>query len=302
MVFDVSGISIAPWVPLAWGILVGLVFSLVGAGGGIIASVGLISVLGLTDANLLKPMAQMLTLASPLVAVPSYYKQRRLVLGLAALLGAGGVVGALIGSTLSVRYLGELGIFKPVFGLFVLLITLQLAWRLVGLKRSSDSRAGRAAAAFEGRVREGGAPETLGVEQLRFSAGRFEFRFGNERFRYSPWIPFLVALGIAVISSALGVGGGFLLVPFMSIVLGLPMTIVAGTAALAIFISSVASISNYVFLGVRLDLPLLALLLAGTVAGSWLGPRLSRYMRETWLRAMLAAVLFLISIRYLGPW
>ncbi|MBI3041734.1 MAG: TSUP family transporter [Betaproteobacteria bacterium] len=107
MVFDVSGISIAPWIPLAWGILVGLVFSLVGAGGGIIASVGLISVLGLTDANLLKPMAQMLTLASPLVAVPSYYKQRRLILGLAALLGAGGVVGALIGSTLSVRYLGD---------------------------------------------------------------------------------------------------------------------------------------------------------------------------------------------------
>jgi hypothetical protein len=212
------------------------------------------------------------------------------------------VVGALIGSTLSVRYLGELRIFKPVFGLFVLLITLQLAWRLVGQKRSSESIAGRAAAAFEGRVREGEAPETLGVEQLRFSAVRFEFRFGNERFRYSPWLPFLVALGIAVIPSALGVGGGFLLVPFMSIVLGLPMTIIAGTAALAIFISSVASISNYVFLGVRLDVPLLALLLAGTVAGSYLGPRLSRYMHEAWLKAMLAAVLFLMSIRYWGPW
>lgn len=301
MVFDVSGISIAPWVPLAWGILVGLVFSAVGAGGGVLASVGLISVLGLTDANLVKPMAQMLTLASPLVAVPSYYKQRRLILSLAALLGAGGVVGALIGSTLSVRYLGELRIFKPVFGLFVLLITLQLAWRLVGPKRSSESRAGRAAAAFEGRVRDGGVPETLGVEQLRFSAVRFEFRFGNERFRYSLWIPFLVALGIAVISSALGVGGGFLLVPFMSIALGLPMTIIAGTAALAILISSVASISNYVLLGVRLDIPLLALLLTGTVAGSYLGPRLSKYMHETF-RAMLAAVLFLISIRYLGPW
>lgn len=302
MVFDVSGISISPWIPFAWGILVGLVFSLVGAGGGIIASVGLISVLGLTDANLLKPMAQMLTLASPPVAVPSYYKQRRLVLGLAALLGAGGVVGALIGSTLSVRYLGELRIFKPVFGLFVLLITLQLTWRLVGSKRSSDTRAGRAAAAFEGLVSKGGVPETLGVEQLRFSTGGFEFRFGNERFRYSPWLPFLVALGIAVISSALGVGGGFLLVPFMSIALGLPMTIVAGTAALAIFMSSVASISNYVFLGVRLDIPLLALLLTGTVVGSYLGPRLSRYMHEAWLRAMLAGVLFVIGIRYLAPW
>jgi len=117
MVFDVSGISIEAWVPLAWGILVGLVFSAVGAGGGALASVGLISVLGLTDANLVKPMAQMLTLASPRVAVPSYYRQHRLILGLALLLGAGGVLGALVGSSLSVRYLGELRTFKPVFGL-----------------------------------------------------------------------------------------------------------------------------------------------------------------------------------------
>ena len=302
MVFDVSGISISPWVPLAWGILVGLVFSLVGAGGGIIASFGLISVLGLTDANLLKPMAQMLTIASPLVAVPSYHKQRRLVLGLAALLGAGGVVGALIGSTLSMNYLGELRTFKPVFGAFVLLIALQLVWRLATLKRSSDSSGGRAAAAYERRVRNGHLPATLGVNQFRFSAGRFEFHFGNECFRYNPWYPFLVALGIAMISSTLGVGGGFLLVPFMSIALGLPMTIVAGTSALAILVSSIASISNYVLLGVRLDVPLLALLLAGTMAGSYVGPRLSQYLNEAWLKVVLAGVLLVISIHYLRVW
>lgn len=63
--------------PFAWGGLVGLVFSLVGAAGGILASFGLISVLGLTDANQVKPMAQVLTLATPLVAVPSYFRQCR---------------------------------------------------------------------------------------------------------------------------------------------------------------------------------------------------------------------------------
>ena len=43
-------------------------------------------------------------------------------------------------------------------------------------------------------------------------------------------------MGIAVLSSAFGVGGGFLLVPFMSIVMRLPMVVIAGTSALAIAI------------------------------------------------------------------
>lgn len=302
MDFEISGISAAPWVPLAWGFLVGLVFSIVGAAGGILASVGLISVLGVSNVNLVKPMAQMLTLTSPLIAVPGYYKQRRLVPGLALLLGAGGIAGALIGSTLSLSYLDDLHTFKPVFGVFILLIALQVVGQLLRPKPTGSTRAGRAASAFEHVITKGDAAHTLGVKQLGFSMTRCEFTFGNERFDYNPWVPVLVGVGIAVISSALGVGGGFLLVPFMSMVLGLPMTIVAGTAALAIFISSVTSIGNYVRLGVDLDLPLLALMLIGTVAGSVLGPILSKYLREAWFKAMLVTILALIGLRYLSAW
>jgi uncharacterized membrane protein YfcA len=300
--FEVSGITAAPWLPFAWGFLVGLVFSIVGAAGGILASVGLISVLGVSDVNLVKPMAQMLTLISPVIAVPSYYKQGRLVSRLALLLGAGGIVGALIGSTFSVNYLGELGTFKPVFGVFTLLIALQVGWQLLRPKPSGGTPAGRAASAFGHGIEEGDPDHALGVKQLGCSLTRCALTFGNERFDYNPWVPVLVGAGIAVISSALGVGGGFLLVPFMSIVLGLPMTIVAGTAALAIFISSVTSIGNYMRLGIELDVPLLALMLIGTVAGSFLGPILSKYFREAWFKALLAAILTLIGLRYLSAW
>lgn len=300
MEFEVSGISVAPWVPLAWGVLVGLVFSVIGAAGGILASVFLISVLGIRDANLVKPMAQMLTLASPVIAVPGYLKQGRLVPGLALLLGMGGIAGALIGSTLSVSYLGELHTFKPVFGMFILLIALKLGWQLLRPRPSGSTPAGRAAAAFERLIGEAGQARTLGVKQTGFSVRRFELTFGKERFSYSPWIPVLGGILIAVVSSALGVGGGFLLVPFMSMVLGLPMTIIAGTAALAIFVSSLTSIGNYLHLGIALDVPLLALMLAGTVGGSFLGPILSRFFREAWFKALLAAVLTLIGVRYLS--
>ncbi|MBI3373861.1 MAG: hypothetical protein HY017_19215 [Betaproteobacteria bacterium] len=35
-------------------------------------------------------------------------------------------------------------------------------------------------------------------------------------------------------------------------------------------------------------------------AGAWFGPQLSRYLRERWLKALLALVLFGIALRYFG--
>ena len=286
------------FLPLTWGALVGLVFSLVGAAGGILASFGLISVLGLTEANQVKPMAQMLTLATPLVAVPNYLRQRRVVIGLALILATGGLLGALVGSRLSMRYLADLSDFKPVFAILVLIIAAQLAWSLRPQARDSDKTA-RAATAFEGLVLQGEQPCTLGVKHRTGSWRFVEFEFGGELFRYRPLIVFAAGFLIAALASALGVGGGFLLVPFMAMALRLPMFVIAGTAALAVFVSSSASIVNYVAMGVRLDWGLLIPMLAGTALGAWLGPRLSRHMMESWLRLLLAVVLLAIGVKYL---
>ena len=299
MVFEIAGITLPIWLPLLWGILVGLIFSTVGAAGGILASVGLISVMGVQDPNLVKPMAQALTLATPLVAVPGYYRQCRVVTSLAVLMGSGGILGALVGSTLSAAYLSDMNLFRLAFGGFILLIALQIAWKLFSRSRNGNTRAELAAAAFEALVREGGSPCSIGVRHLQYSLRNIDFEFGGERFSYSPWVPFFTGAGIAVISSALGVGGGFLLVPFMVILLGLPMFIVAGTAALAIAVSSVTSIANYMRLGVELDIPLLVFLLTGTLVGAWIGPVLSRYLHERWLQSILSLVLLLIGLRYL---
>ncbi len=299
MIFETAGITLPVWLPILWGVLVGLVFSTVGAAGGILASVGLISIMGIQDPNLVKPMAQTLTLVTPLVAVPGYYRQRRVVVSLAVILGAGGILGAIVGSTLSVTYLADLNTFRLVFGVLVLGIALQIIWRLLRHYRDTDTHAQRAAAAFEGLVHTGGSSSTIGVKHLQYSLRRVSFEFGGERFNYQPWAPFLTGAGIAAVSSALGVGGGFLLVPFMTMLLGLPMFIVAGTAALSIAVSSVTSIANYMRLGIELDLPLLLLLLAGTIVGAWVGPRVSRHLRERWLQGILGLVLLLIGLRYL---
>lgn len=298
MNFEVADIIISPWVPFLWGVFVGFVFSTVGAAGGILASVGLISVLAVQSPNLVKPMAQMLTLVTPLVAVPLYYKQGRLVLSLALILGAGGVFGALFGSSLSVILLNDMKIFKPVFAVLVLLIAMQIAWQIIRKKQNASLQSDRASHNFEKVVDQGGDPCQMAVHHTEFSVRRISFTFSNEQFSYSPWLPFLTGMGIAVLSSALGVGGGFLLVPFMSVIMRLPMFIVAATSALAIAIHSVTSISNYMRLGVELDYPLLGFLLAGTAIGAFGGPYISKWLREVWLRVALCLVLVAIGLRY----
>lgn len=302
MTFEIANISASIPLLVAWGILVGLVFSSVGAAGGILASVGLISVFGLQDPNQVKPMAQALTLITPLIAVPLYMRQCRVVYVLAVLLGAGGVVGALIGSSLSSIWLADMSFFKPVFALLVFFIAAQIAWRLLRQSNSDDEMSStlRAAETFMRHVKNGGEACDIGVTHQYLSASKVVIEFGRQEFCFHPLLPFFTGMGIAILSSALGVGGGFLLVPYMSMILHLPMHVIAGTSALAIMLHSITSIANYVRLGVQLDYALLGLLIVGVAIGSVIGPLLSRHIPEKGLRAFLSVVLLLIGLRYVG--
>jgi len=300
MTFEIASIVASPWLIISWGILIGLVFSTVGAAGGILASFGLITLFGVQNPNLVKPTAQALTLLTPLIALPVYFKQCRLVISLALLLGAGGIVGAVIGSSLSIRYLSNMDTFKPAFGALVILIAIQISWRVLHHSRKKSSAADRASHNFEESIHLGKMPCDLGVKKQSCSVKYFSFEFGAENFSFNPLLPFFTGLGIAIVSSALGVGGGFLLVPFMSSIMRLPMFIIAATAAMAIAMSSVTSIANYLRLGVEMDWPLLAYLSVGVIAGSFAGPVVSQYFRESWLRAILGAILFFIGLRYVS--
>lgn len=270
---------------LGWGSLVGLIFSSVGAAGGILASFGLISVIGVADPNSVKPMAQLLTLATALVFIPGYYQRRSWVLPLGLLLSAGGVVGAIIGSTVSSHYLADMTNFKPLFGLLALAVSIQL-----GLKVWREKQAGIVSRAYcENGVRE---------MVVRYSS--MEFVYGEQFYRINTRTAVLAGFLVAFVASIFGVGGGFLLVPFMSSFLRMPMYIVPATAAIAVSISSAISVSNYLRMGSELDYSALILLVAGGVAGSYIGPKLNRVLKDSWLQLLLACIVLMIGIKYLA--
>ncbi|MBI1736543.1 MAG: sulfite exporter TauE/SafE family protein [Candidatus Rokubacteria bacterium] len=298
MTFDVAGVTVSPLVPFAWALFVGLVFSTIGAAGGILAAVGHITVLGVADANVVKPMSQLLVVVSPLVSVPAYWRQRRLVIAVALLIGGGAVAGSLLGSWYSTRYLGSMRDYRVAFGVLTLLIALRLWYESTARFRARNARLRETAKAFE-RTRAGAPGGARAETRWRFPG--LDVVLAGHVFPCN--VASLVLTGgvVAFVSAALGVGGGFLLVPYLTSWLGLPMFVVAGTSALAVLVAALVSVGNYLYLGVRVDWLLAAVEVAGVVLGSLLGPWVSRYMREGWLRLALALVLAYIGVAYTLP-
>ncbi|MFQ5881228.1 MAG: sulfite exporter TauE/SafE family protein [Candidatus Methylomirabilales bacterium] len=307
MNFAVAGITLNPLIPFSWAIFVGLIFSMVGAAGGILAGVGHITVFGIADANMIKPMNQLLVIVSPLIAVPAYWRQQRVVFSLGLLLGLGSIFGSVFGSWYSKNYLPDMQQYQPLFGLLVLFISLRLFYETTQRFQERNKKVRESSRVFESKMRElrkkgknGSAEEIL---KTRFSLRRLNILFLGQEFSCNPAWPVLAGFLIGVVSAALGVGGGFLLVPFMTSLLQLPMFIVAGTSALSVLIASITSVGNYLYLGVKVDWLLAFLELAGVIVGSLLGPWVSRYMKERWLRLILAAVLLYVGFGYtFGRW
>lgn len=273
---------------LLWGLLVGVVFSLTGAAGGILTSFGLMTVVGVADPNTVKPMAQMMTLAMVLVFFPAYIKRGSVVVYLGLLLALGSVIGAWLGSSLSSRYLSDMSLFRPVFGVLALLVAAQVFWKIFS---GSDEE--------EQVLSTSRDLQKQGVHSVKFSQAKLSFMHAGEHYLIAVYIPVVAGLLIAMIAAIFGVGGGFLLVPFMASMLAMPMHIVPATAAIPVFIGGSVSIANYLKLGAQPDYSILAVLILGGVVGALLGPKLNSIAKDVWLKSGLGVIVLLIGLKYL---
>ncbi len=269
---------------LAWGIVVGAVFSTIGAAGGILASFGLISLFGITEPNSVKPMTQIILLVSALVFIPSYFRRAAICWRLGLLLGAGGLVGAYVGSTLSAIYLSDMKTFLPLFGILTLAIAAQIIWKLLSQRNQPAPKSQ--------------PNSTKGVNVKFIDTKWLEFSYADQNYRIPLWSPLLAGAVISMTAAIFGVGGGFLLVPYMASVLKMPMHIIPGTAAIAIFISLSVSIGNYLSLGAPLHMDILIPLMIGALAGALAGPYINKRVKNSWLQMGLAVIVIGIGLKY----
>ncbi len=101
--------------------------------------------------------------------------------------------------------------------------------------------------------------------------------------------------GVGLLTGILGVGGGFLIVPALVMLVGLPIQQAIGTSLVVIAMNSVAGFLGHLN-GVTLDLGLIAVFVAAGVAGTFAGARLARQLQADRLRRTFAVFVLILAI------
>jgi uncharacterized protein len=304
---------------ILWGIWVGWIFSSVGAFGGIMAGVGHITVFGLanyagtfkqTSPTLNKLLTDSIRTSnqypvglSALISSITYYRMGRLVLPLGLCMAAGGISAGYLVPMLTTGKL-DVNVYVGFFGLIVFAVAFVLFYETTPRGQKSRKAARASAKAFEDahikKTTQVSAEHAKGVHVTHWSLTRISFTFYGVDFSFNPVWPILGGFAINAISALIGVGGGFLYVPFLTSVAGLPMFIVAGTSALAVLVGMITNIFNFMVVQkVPIDFILISGELVGIFIGSILGPVTSKKIPEIWLKRLFVVLAVYVGVGYL---
>ena len=136
-------------------------------------------------------------------------------------------------------------------------------------------------------------------EHFRMHGLPFKMRFRKSRLYMSVLPPAGLGFAIGVLSAVMGVGGGFLLVPAMIYLLGMPTSVVIGTSLFqVVFVAANVTLLQALQVG-SVDLLLTMLLLLGAVAGAQFGAAMGTRLRGEETRALLGAMVLAVALSLL---
>ena len=118
--------------------------------------------------------------------------------------------------------------------------------------------------------------------------------------RQAAWILAVEGLAVGVLTGLVGVGGGFLIVPALVLLGGLPMRLAVGTSLVIIALKSFAGFYKYLDVladtGLAVDWGLIGLLSAVGVVGAFVGNRISGRVPQASLRKGFAVFLVVMGV------
>jgi uncharacterized protein len=120
-------------------------------------------------------------------------------------------------------------------------------------------------------------------------------RFRKSQLYISALLPVGLGFAVGVLSAVMGIGGGFLMVPAMIYMLGMPTTTVPGTSLLQIIfvaanVTLLQALTNH-----TVDAVLALVLLVGGVLGAQFGTRFGTRLRGEQLRFLLALIVLAVA-------
>jgi uncharacterized membrane protein YfcA len=122
----------------------------------------------------------------------------------------------------------------------------------------------------------------------------FKMRFRVSGLYISVIPPVIVGISVGVLAAIMGVGGGFIMVPAMIYLLGMPTKVVVGTSLFQIIFVTAFTTMLHATTNFTVDIVLAVLLLVGGVIGAQVGTRIGVKMKAEQLRILLAIMVLAV--------
>ena len=106
--------------------------------------------------------------------------------------------------------------------------------------------------------------------------------------------PLIVGILVGILAAIMGVGGGFIMVPAMIYLLGMPTKVVVGTSLFQIIFVTAFTTLMHATTNYTVDMMLAVLLLIGGVVGAQIGTRIGVKMKAEQLRILLAILVLAV--------
>lgn len=125
----------------------------------------------------------------------------------------------------------------------------------------------------------------------------FKMKFRVSGLYISVIPPLMVGWAVGVLAGIMGVGGGFIMVPAMIYMLGMPTKVVIGTSLFQIIFVATFTTLSHAITNETVDVVLALFLLIGGVIGAQFGTRIGLKMKAEQLRVLLAILVLAVCIK-----
>jgi uncharacterized membrane protein YfcA len=276
----IAEISVNAFLLLGIGGVVGFLSGLFGVGGGFLIT-PLLFFIGIPPAIAVATGANQVV-ASSVSGVLAQVKRKAVDFRMGWVLLAGGVVGSGVGVWVFARLTaaGQVDLFVQLsYVLFLGLIGLTMFWE-----------SARAIL----RTKRPGGPIRRAHTHNWVHGLPFKMKFRASGLYISVLPPLAVGAVVGFLAAIMGVGGGFIMVPAMIYLLGMPTKVVIGTSLFQIIFVTAFTTLMHAVLSNTVDMMLAVLLILGGVVGAQYGARLSGRLKAEQLRILLS--LLVISV------
>lgn len=275
----IAEVSVNAFLLLGLGGLVGILSGMFGVGGGFLMT-PLLFFIGIPPAVAVATEANQIV-ASSFSGVLAHLRRRTVDLRMGTVLLIGGLVGAALGVVVF-NYLKALGQVD----LLVRLCYVVFLGVIGGLMFIESLRA----------IRKSARGTSLPTRRKHGLIHKmpFKMRFRVSGLYISVIPPLLVGVSVGVLAAIMGVGGGFIMVPAMIYLLGMPTKVVVGTSLFQIIFVTAFTTLLHATTNYTVDVVLAVLLLIGGVIGAQIGTRIGTRLKAEQLRILLALMVLVV--------